>query len=158
MQITLVETEIKQALIEYLGRQMKVADGMEMIIDLSATRGAEGFKANINIQPVAQITSIQPSAFTPPVFVPKATVVESTIKQAVVHSTARTPEPGVVEDEAPFEAASVAEAPAEAGNLSDTSQSPDSENVQPAQDQAGNGEAPAASPRSLFGNLKKPKN
>ena len=52
MQITLVETELKQALTEYIGRQMKVADGMKMNIQFMATRGDEGFKAVIDIVPI----------------------------------------------------------------------------------------------------------
>lgn len=136
MQITLIETELKQAITEYLGRQMKIADGMEMAIELAATRGAEGFKATIDIRP------IDPSSFKAQ---PKT--VEPPIRQQpfVVQSTARSPEPNVVEEpsseEAPF------------------NQVDETRNETVSEETAQTEEQPAPSnTRSLFKGLSKPKN
>lgn len=51
MQITLVQFEIEQAITNYILEQVTVKEGMQIKIDLSATRGAEGFKATIDIVP-----------------------------------------------------------------------------------------------------------
>lgn len=79
MQITIVQAEIEQAIRDYVSSQLKVADGMEMTIDLSATRGAEGFKATIDIHPITGVVKVavtnqptqaaqmtKPTIFTPP--------------------------------------------------------------------------------------------
>lgn len=49
MQITLVESEIKQALKNYINEQVNVKPGMEITVDIKATRGAEGNTAIIDI-------------------------------------------------------------------------------------------------------------
>lgn len=50
MKITLVQSEIETAIEDYLRQQITINDDMEVTIDLSATRGPEGFKADIDIQ------------------------------------------------------------------------------------------------------------
>lgn len=68
MQITLVQTEIEAALRQYIGRKFTVANGVQMKIDLAATRGAEGFKATIDVLEEAQpLTSA-----TRPTLVPRS--------------------------------------------------------------------------------------
>jgi hypothetical protein len=49
MRIFLVQTEIEQALQNYISEQMSVADGKAFEIKIAATRGDEGFTAEINI-------------------------------------------------------------------------------------------------------------
>lgn len=49
MQITIVQTEIETAIINYLRSIMDIKEGMEITMDLAATRGPEGFKATIDI-------------------------------------------------------------------------------------------------------------
>lgn len=51
MQITIVQSEIEKAIIDYIKSQVSVRDDMEIDIDLRATRGAEGFQAIIDIHP-----------------------------------------------------------------------------------------------------------
>lgn len=146
MQITIVQAEIERAIREYIGRQMKVADGMEMAMELQATRGAEGFKAVIDIRP---ITCAIPEAF-------KQT--EALIRQQpFIGSTARTPEPGVVGDVAPFVAAAPTVVDSSSLDTVEGSSAPeltvDSSSASEAQP-----EAPPTNTRSLFKGLSKPKN
>ncbi|AHC56579.1 hypothetical protein JJJA_0063 [Achromobacter phage JWDelta] len=49
MQITLVQSEIEQALKNYINEQVNVKEGMEIVIVLKATRGEEGTTAVIDI-------------------------------------------------------------------------------------------------------------
>ena len=51
MRITIVQTEIEEAIRNHILSQIQVQDGMEIEIDLRATRGAEGFQADIDIHP-----------------------------------------------------------------------------------------------------------
>lgn len=51
MLITLVQNEIEQAIRDYVLARIKIQEGLDMQIDLAATRGIEGFKATINIEP-----------------------------------------------------------------------------------------------------------
>jgi len=82
MQITLVQTELELAIREYVGRQLKVADGMSMGIELSATRGAEGFKAVIDILPIGTVIA-QPKSAARPAF-PSFGTGSQTVASAVV--------------------------------------------------------------------------
>lgn len=49
MLITIVQAEIETAIREYIDRQINLRPGMNVAIDLQATRGAEGFRAIIDI-------------------------------------------------------------------------------------------------------------
>ena len=49
MRITLVQAEIDQAIVNYINSQVNVKDGMSITVDLSATRGENGFTATIDI-------------------------------------------------------------------------------------------------------------
>lgn len=49
MQLTLVQTEIEEALRQYVTNQVAVKDGKRIDITLRATRGAEGYQAIIDI-------------------------------------------------------------------------------------------------------------
>lgn len=188
MQITIIQAEIEQAIRNYVGSQLKVADGMEMTIELSATRGAEGFKATIDISPAAvttqpvgaQVTAtpaptaqvMRPNfpAFTiapgvpaaAPVTVPATVTVTEEAKPSIFASRPpRTP----TEVQAMMAAeAEKAETPELAGDpdvapATTTAAAPfDGGNATPA---AGEGEpdpAPASTGRSLFKGLTRPKN
>ena len=153
MQITLVESELKQAITEYLGRQMKIAEGMEMEIQLFATRGDAGFKATIDIRAVSPIKT--------PYIASEAKVSESPIRQQpfIVANTTRSPEPGVAQEEdsgekAPFVGStSIEETSAPIEAQGDATASAE---AHPA---VANESAPTASAgRSLFKGLGKPKN
>lgn len=54
MQITLVQSEIEEALSDFVLARMTIKDGMELKIDLAATRGTQGFTANVDIVPKAE--------------------------------------------------------------------------------------------------------
>lgn len=49
MRISLVQAEIEEALKAYISEQMTIADGMDFKIALAATRGEQGFTAEIDI-------------------------------------------------------------------------------------------------------------
>lgn len=49
MRITLVQAEIDLAIVNYINSQVNVKDGMTITVDLSATRGENGFTATIDI-------------------------------------------------------------------------------------------------------------
>jgi hypothetical protein len=55
MQITLVQSEIEEALTNYVMSQINIKAGMKVCIDLTATRGADGFKAIIDIVPANKV-------------------------------------------------------------------------------------------------------
>ena len=59
MQITLVQSEIEQALTNHINGLINIKEGMEVKIDLSAGRGADGFKATIDIVPLVEV--VQPA-------------------------------------------------------------------------------------------------
>lgn len=54
MQITIVQTEIEQAIIAHIKNQVTVKEGMAIDVSLRATRGDEGFQALINIYPESE--------------------------------------------------------------------------------------------------------
>jgi hypothetical protein len=60
MQITIVEADIKTAIQRFILDQFTVREGKTFEIELSATRGVDGFKATIDI------VDIQPEPETPP--------------------------------------------------------------------------------------------
>ena len=62
MQITIVQSEMEEAITDYIRRQISINEGMAIDIDLRATRGAEGFQAIINIRPVAESDARMPAA------------------------------------------------------------------------------------------------
>lgn len=62
MQITLVQAEIELAIRNHIFSQLRIPAGMDIAIDLAATRGADGFKATIDISPNPD--------YTPPVHEP----------------------------------------------------------------------------------------
>ena len=52
MKITIVESEIQEAIRAHIERQITVKDGMEITMEIRATRGEDGFIANIDISPI----------------------------------------------------------------------------------------------------------
>ena len=49
MQITLNQTEIEKAILEYMHKRVSIIEGTEVQIEMKATRGSEGFSAIIDI-------------------------------------------------------------------------------------------------------------
>ena len=57
MQITIVQSEIELAIKQYIHQQINVREGMEIEIDLKATRGEAGMQAIIDIVPASAKTA-----------------------------------------------------------------------------------------------------
>ena len=138
MQITLVQTELESAIREYVNRQMKMAHGMEMKIELTATRGAEGFKATIDINPVSEEKTAEANK---PVF--RASSAQGVTLRPVISSDEGTKD----DDQKQVDANAVHDdAPDQATGTDDGAPF------------SGGQEASASGGRSLFKGLGKPKN
>ena len=70
MQIILVQAEIEKAIRNYVNSKVQVNEGQDIRIDLSASRGPEGFRATIDI--VDEDATATASAAPAPAPVPKA--------------------------------------------------------------------------------------
>jgi hypothetical protein len=64
MRITLVQTEIEEALTEYLLKQINISDGQKIEIDLKATRGEEGYLAEISVHSAKNGLDVAPKENT----------------------------------------------------------------------------------------------
>lgn len=49
MQITINQTQIEKAILDFMHKRINIKEGTELRIEMRATRGAEGFSANIEI-------------------------------------------------------------------------------------------------------------
>lgn len=119
MRITIVESEIHDAIKAHILSQISVKEGSEITIDLRATRGAEGFMADIEITngtPAATETKAAPVAQTrgPVAARPEAAPVTGTVAADVAAAVDTTAAAEAVADEVRSETAEAAEAPAEA--------------------------------------------
>lgn len=149
MQITLIQSEIEQALKNYINDIMSVKDGMEIEIQLKATRGEEGTTAIIDIVPQkpktsrGRLTSGEVPAKAEPA--KAAAPAKAEAAQAVAEAA---PEPV---------AESVAEAEADdAEQVAEQAQEPEA--LEPAPVEAEQAPAEEAPRKSLFAGLSKPKN
>ena len=76
MQIILIQAEIEVAIRNYVNSKVKIAAGQDIRIDLSASRGPEGFRANIDIVDAeVPVEAYSPRAAT--TAAPKTAVVET---------------------------------------------------------------------------------
>ena len=64
MQITITQTEIELAITDYIKSQINVRDGMEIKIDIKATRGDQGMTAMIDIVPASTVAQPATAAVT----------------------------------------------------------------------------------------------
>ncbi len=111
MQITLVQSEIEQAITDYITQRVTLPAGTELAIDLNATRGETGFKAIINIvvaaEPVVPVTPIKR-----PIVATAATVAEDPVDGSVGGSSVTAEEASApVEEEVVTEGAVAESAP-----------------------------------------------
>lgn len=144
MQITLVQTEVEQALRDYVANRLTLAEGTTFSIELAATRGEKGITATIEL--------IEP---------PKAGQVAAVAVKTTVKAPA--PAPSVTEKPAP-----VAEQPAQQATetAADSAQvtgegQPQADSQEAASDPKESADAQQeAAPvgKSLFGGLKRPVN
>lgn len=68
MQIVLIQAEIEKAIRNYVNSVVKVAEGVDILIDLKSTRGDTGFTANIDLVEAGAERALAPA----PVSTPKA--------------------------------------------------------------------------------------
>lgn len=153
MQITLNQTEIETALRRYVNDQVNIREGHEIIIDLKAGRGENGFSATIDIVPA----DASPKAPDP---APAATNTKPLGIQDKVRSKPQPATPTVSEESAPE---ATQEAADEAAAETATDASPEPETTATNQDDGETSEAdeeapPAEKPKSLFAKLQKPRN
>lgn len=74
MQIVLIQAEIEKAIRNYVNSIIKVAEGVDIVIDLKSTRGDAGFTANIDlVEAGADHAPTPPSAPIPRAATPKVT-------------------------------------------------------------------------------------
>jgi hypothetical protein len=179
MQITLVQAEIETAIRNHVLEQMSVDEGMELTIDLKATRGALGYQAIINIYPEGQAPVAEAPASTGSTTrrAPKAsgTVSDGTSAAATAPKRRGRPPKVKVEETATEAAAEAAPATESAAPAVETaaaeetaptaSQEPEATVAEEApaaevttEQIGGASEAPAAPRRSLFGGMTAPVN
>lgn len=162
MQIIIVQSEIEAAIRNYINSQLNVKDGMRIDIDLSATRGADGFKATIDIVPSTAPTTVtttkveEPEA---PAAAPAPTPAPSPAPKVTKAEAAFTASTASVKVEEPKgnaepEVVSTPGAVVTDGAAQNASAEPSSTEPVVAEVEA----APAAPARSLFAGLKKPVN
>ena len=145
MQITLIQSEIEQALKNYINDIMSVKDGMEIEIQLKATRGEEGTTAIIDIVPQ------KPKAARGGRTSGEVPAKAEPVKAAAAPAKAE-PAPAVAEAEPEPVAESVAEAEADdAEQVAEQAQ-------EPAPVEAEQAPAEEAPRKSLFAGLSKPQN
>ena len=70
MQIVLIQAEIEKAIRNYVNSIVKVAEGVDIVIDLKSTRGDTGFTANIDLVETGVERAAAPAPTPAPV--PKA--------------------------------------------------------------------------------------
>lgn len=154
MQIILVQTEVEQALRNYVASRLTLAVGTTFSIDLAATRGANGITATIDLvepgqtPPVAAPAPVGKLAGVKPETAPKA--VEAVQTTQVASAAVATQEQATAPAADVVETAVTAAAPAAEETETATAAAP--------AEAAQTGEAAPAGTKSLFGNLGRPKN
>ena len=147
MQIILVQTEVEQALRNYVASRLTLAEGTTFSIDLAATRGANGITATIDLIEPGQSTAVPTGSISrAPSTKPAAAVaVPPTMKLA----SEVQPDPATQ--------ASAAQENAAMAQETASVQQDQAEQVASAAE-AVTEEVPAEKPKSLFGGLQRPKN
>lgn len=137
MQLILPQSELEQAIKNYVNDLMNVKDGTELSIDLKAGRGLDGFTATVDI--IKAGMAIPAKTVVPAAVIPAPVPVAAPVKV--------TPRP-VAKEEPVAE-----EKPTE--NTSVANKSEQQEAASEAKEEAP-AEAPSTVRRPLFGSLKKP--
>lgn len=160
MKIQLVQSEIELAISNYIRETITVNEGMVITMELRATRGAEGFQADIDISRAGTAVVAAETPAARPI-VTRAAPKPATVGQLTTQAAQRpaaTPAvaqpPAVEPDEqqTPVDPQSQVEEPAK---TDDVDAEPAADPVaQPAPET----EAPKPVARSLFSNLSRPKN
>lgn len=143
MKITIVQTEIEEAIRDFMRKQIAVQEGMVITMDLRATRGDEGFIANIDISPATSTEHVlvretpAPAQTDPVVVKPRVT------KPAAVVTKAAEPAETEVEAQTPTDEP----APVAAQTIAD----PEPDGIEEVE-----GAAPLAAKPSIFAGLRRP--
>jgi type IV secretory pathway VirB10-like protein len=137
MQLILPQSELEQAIKNYVNDLMNVKDGTELSIDLKAGRGLDGFTATVDI--IKAGTAMPAKTVVPAAVIPAPVPVAAPVKV--------TPRP-VAKEEPVAE-----EKPAEDTSVANKSEQ--QEAASEAKEEAP-AEAPSTVRRPLFGSLKKP--
>ena len=160
MKIQLVQSEIELAISNYIRETITVNEGMVITMELRATRGAEGFQADIDISRAGTaVVAAETPAARPAVTraAPKPATVGQLTTQAAQRpaATPAVAQPPAVEpdeQQTPVDSEPQVEEPAK---TDDVDAEPAADPVaQPAPET----EAPKPVARSLFSNLSRPKN
>ena len=157
MQIILVQAEIEKAIRNYVNSKVQVNEGQDIRIDLSASRGPEGFRATIDI--VDGDATATASAAPAPAPAPKAAApkVAAEAGEDQAAAKAKAAEAEAKKAEAERAAAAQAEAEKKALETADSSATeppfePDAkEEVQETAAAPAAGEQPVAPRKPLFG-------
>lgn len=140
MRITLVRSEIHQALVDYVKSQINIKEGQSFSIDLVGSE--EGFTANVNIEPVKK--GSDPAPFVTDSVKQSA---ESVTKAGADVQAANMTEMTALPVSAPE--------PAVEASKEDIFKTP-AVNIFPTE--GSSTPTPVANPKSLFADLEKPKN
>lgn len=146
MQIILVQTEVEQALRNYVASRLTLAEGTTFSIDLAATRGVNGITATIDLVEPGQSTAAPTGSISrAPSTKPAAAAVTPAMKLA--------------SEVQPDLATQTSDAQEKATTAQETAsvQQDQAEQVAGAAE-AVTEEVPAEKPKSLFGGLQRPKN
>ena len=95
MQIVLIQAEIEKAIRNYVNSIVKVAEGVDIVIDLKSTRGDTGFTANIDLVEVDAERAAAPTPTLAPV--PKAAATKANTESSdelAAAAKAKAAEPG----------------------------------------------------------------
>ena len=103
MQIILIQAEIEVAIRNYVNSKVKIAADQDIRIDLSASRGPEGFRANIDI--------VDAEVPIEAIFIPR-TATTAAPKTAAVEADEPTPTPTPKKKAAPAQLEAEVEEPA----------------------------------------------
>ena len=95
MQITLVQHEIETAIKDFINKRIRVNEGQEIRVDLAATRGAEGFKATIDILDEGEVAT----AFVPTFPINRSTVVNKSVVEPVFEKPAVAEVPAQIQEQ-----------------------------------------------------------
>lgn len=102
MKIQIVQTEIEEAVRDFIRKQIAVKEGMEITMDFSATRGAEGLIAAIDISP-APLPTVKTTRRPTTTSTPVASSTSSTTAAADTAPAPKDPTPGTYNSDADTE-------------------------------------------------------
>lgn len=143
MKITIVQTEIEEAIRDFMRKQIAVQEGMVITMDLRATRGDEGFIANIDISPATSTEQVLVRETPAPAQTDPAVVKPRVTKPAAVVTKAAEPVEAEVEAQTPTDEP----APVAAQTIAD----PEPDGIEEVE-----GAAPLAAKPSIFAGLRRP--